>query len=65
MIFQRFGRAPHTQGVGGLGLGLWIARQLLEAMGGTIRVESRPGDGAMFEIALDRRPEAATATTPT
>jgi PAS domain S-box-containing protein len=62
MIFQRFGRAPHTRGFGGLGLGLWIARELLEAMGGTIRVESAPGDGAMFEIALGCQPAAAAAT---
>jgi PAS domain S-box-containing protein len=54
LIFQRFGRAPHTQGYGGLGLGLWIARQFLATMGGTIRVESTPGQGAMFEIALRR-----------
>jgi PAS domain S-box-containing protein len=62
LIFQRFGRAPHTRGFGGLGLGLWIARQLLEAMGGTIRVESTPGDGAMFEIALGLAPVAAVPT---
>ena len=61
MIFQRFGRAPHTRGFGGLGLGLWIARELLEAMGGTIRVESTPGDGAMFEIALGCLPAAPAA----
>jgi len=52
LIFQRFGRAPHTRGYGGLGLGLWIARQFLEAMGGTIRVVSTAGAGATFEIAL-------------
>jgi signal transduction histidine kinase len=56
MIFQRFGRAPHTRGYGGLGLGLWIARQFLEAMGGTIRVQSTPGAGATFEIALRCQP---------
>jgi two-component system OmpR family sensor kinase len=37
MIFERFGRAPHTHGYRGLGLGLCITRQFLEAMGGTIR----------------------------
>ncbi len=52
MIFERFGRAPHTRGYGGLGLGLWIARQFLQAMEGSIRVESTPGRGATFEIAL-------------
>jgi signal transduction histidine kinase len=56
MIFQRFGRAPHTRGYGGLGLGLWIARQFLEAMGGTIRVQSTRGAGATFEIALRCQP---------
>lgn len=54
LIFQRFGRAPHTQGYGGLGLGLWIARQFLATMNGTIRVQSTPGQGATFEIALRR-----------
>jgi PAS domain S-box-containing protein len=57
VIFQRFGRAPHTRGYGGLGLGLWIARQYVEAMGGTIHVESTAGAGATFEIALRREPE--------
>jgi PAS domain S-box-containing protein len=52
MIFQRFGRAPGTRGYGGLGLGLWIARQSVEAMGGTIRVHSVPDEGATFEIVL-------------
>ncbi len=56
LIFERFGRAPHTNGYGGLGLGLWIARQWIEAMGGTIRVSSRPGDGATFEIGLPGPP---------
>ncbi len=57
VIFQRFGRAPHTRGYGGLGLGLWIARQFLEAMGGSIRVRSTAGAGATFEIALRCEPE--------
>jgi PAS domain S-box-containing protein len=52
LIFQRFGRAPGTRGYGGLGLGLWIARQSVEAMGGTIRVHSVPNEGATFEIVL-------------
>ena len=52
LIFERFGRAKHTRGYGGLGLGLWIARQSVEAMGGTIRIQSAPGAGATFEIVL-------------
>jgi PAS domain S-box-containing protein len=62
LIFQRFGRAPHTRGYGGLGLGLWIARQFLEAMGGTICLKSTDGPGATFEISL-RRQSAREPTT--
>jgi signal transduction histidine kinase len=54
LVFQRFGRALHTRGYGGLGLGLWIAREFLEAMGGTIAVKSTSGAGATFEISLPR-----------
>jgi signal transduction histidine kinase len=64
LIFQRFGRAPHTRGYGGLGLGLWIARQFLEAMGGTICVKSTEDDGATFEISLPRDAELEAATAP-
>jgi PAS domain S-box-containing protein len=65
LIFQRFGRAPHTQGYGGLGLGLWIARQFLATMGGAIRVQSAAGQGATFEIALrrDPAPDAGSAAS--
>jgi two-component system OmpR family sensor kinase len=62
LIFQRFGRAPQTRGFGGLGLGLWIARQFLEAMGGTIRLKPTAGPGATFEIALPREVVPATTT---
>jgi signal transduction histidine kinase len=64
LIFDRFGRAPHTRGgYGGLGLGLWIARRSVEAMGGTIRVHSVPGEGATFEIVLRAEPGAAPASS--
>ena len=49
-IFQRFERAAHD--AGGLGLGLYISRQIVEAHGGTIRVESEPGKGASFIVDL-------------
>jgi PAS domain S-box-containing protein len=50
-IFSRFERAGSTQ-AGGLGLGLYISRQLIEAHGGSIRVESELGKGARFIIEL-------------
>ncbi|MET0340498.1 MAG: ATP-binding protein [Polyangiales bacterium] len=51
-IFQRFERAVSSRHFGGLGLGLWIARQLVDAHGGTIRVHSEQDRGATFEVAL-------------
>jgi signal transduction histidine kinase len=53
-IFERFERAVPTKHYGGLGLGLYISRRIVEAHGGSIRVESRPGDGATFTVELPR-----------
>jgi PAS domain S-box-containing protein len=63
LIFERFGRAPDTRGYGGLGLGLWIARQSIEAMGGTLGVVSNAGDGATFELRLNCQPAQTTTDT--
>ncbi len=53
-IFGRFERAVSQRHYGGLGLGLWIARQMVEAHGGTIRFE-RPADrGTRFIVELPR-----------
>jgi PAS domain S-box-containing protein len=59
-IFDRFERAGGNHTYAGFGLGLWIARQLVEAHGGTIGVESRLGEGAAFivEVPFDRRSDA-------
>ncbi|MCC6313079.1 MAG: PAS domain S-box protein [Thermomicrobiales bacterium] len=52
-MFERFYRAEAT-GAGGLGLGLYISRMLVEAHGGRIRVESEPGAGSRFIVTLPR-----------
>jgi signal transduction histidine kinase len=53
-IFERFERAVSSRHYGGLGLGLWIARQVVEAHGGYIQVDSAPGQGATFTVELPR-----------
>jgi signal transduction histidine kinase len=47
-----------------MGLGLYITRTIVEAMGGSIRVESTPGQGALFTVSLPRKPVAATPSPP-
>ena len=51
-IFGRFERAISATAYGGLGLGLYIARQIVAAHGGRISVESTPGEGATFTVVL-------------
>jgi signal transduction histidine kinase len=51
-IFQRFERAVSTRDYGGLGLGLWISRQIVEASGGRVDVDSEPGEGSTFTVRL-------------
>jgi signal transduction histidine kinase len=60
-IFQRFERAAPSRVYGGLGLGLYIVRTIVEAMGGHIEVESQPGVGSTFSVTLPRRPAPVTA----
>jgi signal transduction histidine kinase len=53
-IFEKFYRLdPNmTKGVGGTGLGLYICRELVDAMNGDIWVESAPGAGSTFSFEL-------------
>jgi PAS domain S-box-containing protein len=53
-IFEKFYRLDPalTRGVGGSGLGLFISRELVSRMGGSLTVRSQPGDGAAFVVDL-------------
>ncbi len=58
-IFDRFERAVSAEHFGGLGLGLYLTRHLVEAFGGEIRASSQPGQGATFEVELPLASPAA------
>ena len=51
-IFERFERATSARHHGGLGLGLYVARQIVEAHGGGIAVHDPPDGGACFAVRL-------------
>ena len=51
-VFEKFYRVPGARSRGGAGLGLAIAREVVNAHGGEIAVESRPGKGTSFAFTL-------------
>ncbi len=57
-IFERFERAVSDRHFGGLGLGLWIANEIVHASGGTLEVESAAGDGSTFTLRIPLIPPA-------
>jgi signal transduction histidine kinase len=63
-IFERFERAVSVRNYGGLGLGLWVTRQVVEAHQGAFLVEDTPGGGATFHIRLPRHGRSAAAGQP-
>jgi len=56
-IFTRFERAAPTRNYGGLGLGLYITRNIIEAHGGVINVSSQPDESTTFLVELPRHPD--------
>ncbi|RKG93442.1 ATP-binding protein [Corallococcus terminator] len=61
-IFERFERAVSTHHYGGLGLGLWVSRQVVEAHQGRIDVEDTPGGGTTFHVTLPLKEAQAPVT---
>jgi signal transduction histidine kinase len=62
-IFERFWRHDEAHSTPGIGLGLSIAQQIVQRLGGTIEVESTPNKGSSFSILLpERPPERAEAS---
>jgi signal transduction histidine kinase len=59
-LFERFYRVPGAPG-GGAGLGLYIARQIVEAHGGRIEVESEVGKGTTFRFTIPIAADDAAA----
>jgi signal transduction histidine kinase len=60
-VFERFERLTPESNVSGLGLGLYIAREIVRAHGGSIRLHSAPGQGTRFIIEL---PAGAARSRP-
>jgi signal transduction histidine kinase len=56
-LFERFTRGSEPRPSDGAGLGLAIVRSICEAHGGTVHVESEPGQGAVFTLDLPARPD--------
>jgi signal transduction histidine kinase len=63
-IFGRFERASSMRNYGGLGLGLYVARQIIEAHGGSVSARNLPKRGARFVVRLPRQgaPHGAMVT---
>jgi len=60
-VFGRFQRAAPIRNYGGMGLGLYITRHIVEAHRGTISVASKPGEGSTFVVELPRLSASAAA----
>ena len=56
-LFQRFYRSPSASEAAGVGIGLYLARQIAAGQGGYLKVSSRPGEGSTFSLFLPRAEE--------
>jgi len=60
-IFERFFRASVAKPYGGVGLGLYISKEIVNRMGGDIVLESSGGKGSVFRVSLPLQPVAVTS----
>jgi signal transduction histidine kinase len=58
-VFQRFEQAESSRHLGGFGIGLWVARQVVEAHYGSIEIASERGTGSAFTVLLPQAPPIA------
>jgi len=67
-VFERFFRVEHVQKSAppsaGVGIGLYISRQVIELHGGTIRCDAGPLGGARFTVTFGKNPGHALANDP-
>src|SRR5581483_8135669 len=63
VIFEKFGRVRGGMSKPGTGLGLYIARSIAEAHGGTVEVASEPGRGSTFSLILPTAADARSSAT--
>lgn len=53
-VFKRFWRAPESAGTQGVGIGLYLAREIITACGGYVKLGSRIGEGSTFSVFLSK-----------
>ncbi len=61
-LFARFERAHTAKGFSGIGLGLYVTREIVQAHGGQIHVQSAPGEGSRFTVDLPLSPPTRPAS---
>ncbi|WP_437678695.1 sensor histidine kinase [Sorangium sp. So ce131] len=63
-VFERFERAVSNRHYGGLGLGLYVVKSIVEALGGAVRADSLPDEGTRLTIELPCAPPPSSRAAP-